>query len=351
MPVAASPSHIPSSSTPIPSTSVTPGAEVVERDDAHKHRRRFIGPLPESVVSQAVAPTKKAWFGLWTHHERQEDEDAKLRDVIKDHALQFFLRHGGKKEDWGETTERHVREEMMKKWRDSEWGKLRKRAKEAKQQNKRWVGGSFDVGVFLGVDMLSDRVRTPEEDDVSILDEYPTGSRAPASTLGETFVTAPSHMSEYESTAGPSTSTQLHSSQNGLTEPDHGDEDMHPHSADSSTALLTPQIIVRDPEGRIHSDVVTHTLASLPPPLSTVQSEPILALNGKQDRKGKGKDVHVHYEDTPAMEAQASEPPVPAEEVLARRGTEVEDTSAGAAEQATAQNQVDWGDVILRGTI
>ena len=57
--------------------------------------------------------------------------------------------------------------------------------------------------------------------------------------------------------------------------------------------------------------------------------------------KGKGKGKKVHY---------ADEPPAPPGEVLDRSGTEVNETSAGAAVQATAENQVAWGDVIMRGT-
>ncbi|TCD70536.1 hypothetical protein EIP91_002882 [Steccherinum ochraceum] len=327
-------------------TPVTPNHE---RDDAHKHRRRFIGPLPESLVSQVVnpKPRKKGWFSPTAQQDhRSEVEDARLRDAVKEHALQFFLKHGGRKEDWGETTERNVREEMMRKWRDSEWGRVRKGKKEA-AQNRRWVGTSFDVGVFLGVDMLNGAKSPPPEDDESVLDAYPARSGAAASTATgrETFVTAQSQLSTSPPEAGPSrpsTSLQVNVPQNGFSPHLHPDDGADPVSADSSTALLPPKIVIEDPSGRVQSEIVTRTLSSMPPLRSALSD-----TDGIAGGKGKGKSVH--YDDaTPPVEIPPEDTPAPASEVLARTGSEMDDTSAGAAEQATVENQVTWGDVIMR---
>jgi hypothetical protein len=129
------------------------------KDEEHRHRRRFIGPMPESVLTSEVTPNRQAqkkrrWFASSSRASAasQEDEDQCLRDVIKAHAYEFFKGHGGKDEDWGEEEEMSVREEMLRRWRQSEWGKLRN-AKESGTKN-RWVGTSFDIGTFLGVNIL-----------------------------------------------------------------------------------------------------------------------------------------------------------------------------------------------------
>ena len=59
----------------------------------------------------------------------------------------------------------------------------------------------------------------------------------------------------------------------------------------------------------------------------------------------------VHYAEELSPLVAQEDPPAPPEEVLARSGSEAEDTSAGAAQQATIENQVHWGEVIMRGTV
>jgi len=120
--------------------------------------------MPEGVLTVEVTDNRKAqkkrrWFASSSRVSvaSQEDEDQCLRDVIKAHACEFFKGHGGKDEDWGEE-EMSVREEMLRRWRQSEWGKLQG-VKEIGARN-RWVGTSFDIGVFLGVNILY-KVHTP----------------------------------------------------------------------------------------------------------------------------------------------------------------------------------------------
>jgi hypothetical protein len=56
----------------------------------------------------------------------------------------------------------------------------------------------------------------------------------------------------------------------------------------------------------------------------------------------KGK---VHYTDVPA---EAS-PPAPPMGVLARTGSAVQESSAGATEVNTTHGEMTWGDVVMRG--
>lgn len=282
-----------------------------------QHRRRFIGPMPERVVTRLTegpASANKS-RGLFSRSRGTTVEDAGVRDAIREHALQFFLGHGGRKEDWGETQERHVREEMYRHYRQSEWGRARERKRNAKY-DKTWVGTSFDVGVFLGVDVLGSGVGPVLPQSGTEVGPSSTSQAVRSSTAAETFVTAPSMPMQ----EGPS-----YLSVHGAT---------GPGSEGSTTPLLQegqlPQIRVNDATWSSSSLDTTSRRA--------VRSEEGVPPTGPVS-KGKGKTVHY-----------VDEEPAPPDEVLERRASEVQDTSAGAAWQATAENQVEWGDVIMRGT-
>ena len=281
-----------------------------------QHRRRFIGPMPERAVKSMVegpASANKS-RGLFSRSRGTAEEDAGVRDAIREHALRFFLGHGGRKEDWSETQERHVREEMYRRWRQSEWGRARERKREAKY-DKHWVGTSFDVGVFLGVDVLGGSPRpafTPHEAQGT---PEVTSQGEGHSTAAATFVTAPSMPLQ----EGPS-----YLSVHGAT---------GPGSEASTTPLLEPEI----PEIRVNDTAWSGN--SLPGTSNRVVRSEEGIPSTSPPLKGKGKTVHY-----------ADEEPAPPEEVLERSPSEVHDTSAGAAWQATAENQVEWGDVIMRGS-
>ncbi|KAI0761941.1 Pleckstrin homology domain-containing protein [Trametes elegans] len=244
---------------------------------------------------------------------------------------------------------------MRRRWRESDWGRARKQQRRKVGAVPKWVGNSFDVGVFLGVDVLdgcsgsSAGAETPSEAVSSHLPEISV-SGVGHSTAAETFVTAPSHLS---TPAHEEPGSFTHEEPGPLTHEEsgplsHGEpvppilslnvsrdqESVGLASASSSTALL--------PHAQPASEV--QPSAKTIPPASTgtvnghTKSPSSYEANNKGRDKGKGKDMHVHYE----------EPPAPPSEVLARRGSSVEETSAGAAEQATAENRVQWGDVIMR---
>ncbi len=294
-----------------------PAAVLPQQDSKRRKRKRpFLRAREESSSSSSSSDS---------------DDSSSLSDVIHRHALDFFLKHGGNREDWGQSQAKSVRAEMRRRWRESDWGRARKQRRQAGTAPK-WVGNSFDVGVFLGVDILDENlpsvVRTPAS--TSHASDRPDLSRVAAnpSAGADTFVTAQSHLSTpaREQPPGPAT-LSLNVSQER--------DSVWPGSASSSTALLAPSAShhvhpVDQQETNGAPTSVGPDSQELPPPRPA-----------NQGRKSTGKGSrHVHYEETPA---------VPPSEVLARRGSAVEDTSAGAAEQATAENQVKWGDVIMRG--
>lgn len=298
----------------------------LEPNDVHTHHRRFIGPLPERVLARIADQTPPARRLSFLHraqadqHDRDHDHDAGVRAAIRAHALQFFLGHGGREEDWGESQERSVREEMYRRWRQSEWGRAREQRREARP-DRLWVGTSFDVGVFLGIDVMGTSHPTqpmePVTPDASTL---AAGTSIGTPTEAETFVTARPILSEAGRSSGYLSS--------------HADG--RPASPSSTAPLMEvpPTITVND------APWLSDSSKSIPSSRAVINEDaiPSTSFNGPGQ---KGKSKMVHY---------ADEQPAPPHEVLTRTGDQVDDTSAGAAFQATAENQVNWGDTIMRGT-
>lgn len=316
-----------------------PGPKSIE----HKHRRRFIGPIPETVLTPEVplnrqTQKKRRWFspGSRASDTSREDEDqCILRDIIKAHAYQFFKGHGGRDEDW-EEEEMGVREEMLQRWRQSEWGKPRN-VKESGTKN-RWVGASFDIGTFLGVNVL-DKVQLTTSPTSSPPGSPSSSARATLpSTLGEqsladeTFVTAPSKLSP-RSTARRNdvVSGALSNLQN-------------PSSYFTLATPLEEQPGVTLEEPLQGSSRVMDRLQA-PDLVSAVQS------NGTADHsvapsQRKGKRKQVHYDD----DTHIDEPTSPSN-VLARTGQDVAETSAGAVEAACVSTTPEGGGVLMRGLL
>ena len=325
------PMSSPRSAVLTPPAALTPSKIIIKQDDVHKYRRRFIGPMPATALQQIDSPRKQRRKRHRWHH-REDDysssdsdsdsDSSSLSDVIHRHALEFFLKHGGKRENWGESQQKSVRAEMRRRWHESEWGRVHTQRQQGSTQ--KWVGSSFDVGVFLGVDVLDESLFGPPSAELTVVEPPSTPPLVSApSANAETFVTAKTHLPP---TAGPP-----------LLSPDVSAEvdTSNVVSANSSTALL-----VNSESHPALSEVGPSTAAIAPP--SQAQPNGILGLpppsSNLQPNAGKAREVRVRYE-TPA----------PPREVLARSGSAVKATSAGATESATNGAGVKYGDV-MRGT-
>lgn len=308
------------------------------KSEEHRHRRRFIGPMPESVLTSEVAASrqaqKKRSSGSRVSVTSQEDDDqCYLRDVIKAHAYEFFKGHGGKDEDWGEEEETSVREEMLQRWRQSEWGKAHS-AKESGVKN-RWVGNSFDIGTFLGVNILDKT--TLSTSPMSTPPASPTKSAHTTSvTAGnqpstvETFTTAPSHLpSRTPTRRNDLVSGTPSDSRNPL-----------PNFTLSTPPAERPGAGVEEPL-RDSSHVMDRLQA---PDLASVSQSNGTADHSVTPSQRKGKKKQVHYEDNTHEDA-----PTSPSDVLARCGQEVAETSAGAAEAASVNVTTEEGGVLMRG--
>ncbi|KAI0372157.1 hypothetical protein BV20DRAFT_940447 [Pilatotrama ljubarskyi] len=230
---------------------------------------------------------------------------------------------------------------MRRRWRESDWGRARKEQRQGGSTPK-WVGNSFDVGVFLGVDILDENLDPASRSTSSQAGTSRNSAAVPQinvstpspSAGAETFITARSHLS----TSPPEEPGPSNLSPNVSRD----QESVRPASATSSTALLAPSSSHHGQlAGQPSGGEAELSNKSIPPASAVAANGHVSPPHSPEEArkgKGKGKDVHVHYE----------EPPAPPSEVLARSGSAVEETSAGAAEQATAENQIRWGDVIMR---
>ncbi|KAF8073812.1 Pleckstrin homology domain-containing protein [Lyophyllum atratum] len=310
------------------------------------HRRVFIGPMPEKVISQTEAHLKKKKQGRGIPHHPSQDEDTTddVSDIIKQNAFTFFIREGGRPEDWGEDEERNVVEEMFRRWRSSEWANIwrHRQQNQAAAPTSRWVGGTFEVGRFLGVNILQDAESTRDQRSIAsgsarrvsfaasrVSHDRP---RSTASTQGqETFVTAPtgSHPVPSTSRLKRDVGTPVGSTSIGDSLP-----------ASSSTSLLRPALEQNAADGRKSQTEIIPRPILEPRSVSTIS-------DGAVATGRKGKTKLVHYADIP------EEAPAPPSEVLERTGNfSLQDTSAGAAAFATPTSpsppSLDWGDVVLR---
>ncbi|KAI1789615.1 Pleckstrin homology domain-containing protein [Ganoderma leucocontextum] len=217
---------------------------------------------------------------------------------------------------------------MRKRWRQSDWAHARKEQKQAGNSHK-WIGTSFDVGVFLGVDIMDENPPSSEQPDAPSTSAptftvQPTAGGASSSTRPEAFVTT---RIDVPTTEPPSPLSRVASREQDI-------------SMNSATALVPsnyrladgPASPPADEEGSAGGPATSLPSAQANGTPHNGSSYPAIL------RKGKGKAVHVHYSDSPA----------PPSEVLARTGSAVNVTSAGAVEQTTCEARTKWGDVIMR---
>ncbi|KAG7443112.1 uncharacterized protein BT62DRAFT_935448 [Guyanagaster necrorhizus] len=329
-------------------------------ENVHLHRRVFIGPMPENFVSGEVA---------------MDQEEGDLSQLVNDMAYKFFLLTGGNPDEWGEKSKSSVHEEMLTKWRESDWGSIwiRKFASSGKVPDQKWVGSSFEVGKFLGVNVLESMepvtsayssrkglsdVYLPliPEDEAGKLPSSPLPAEDSTASANETFITAPFELKASTSFREPPVPTHEESEtfvtastsrlpplENGAVP---GSSDGDNHSVSSVTALIRRPATARNTSSssKANTDVIPRPIIKMP---SFIKSG---TLTSK--RKGKQK---VHYADptlTPistTLNVPDQEPVAP-EEVLERCGEAVEETSAGAMTPATAyaDSNAGWGGVIMR---
>ncbi|KAJ7758493.1 Pleckstrin homology domain-containing protein [Mycena maculata] len=306
----------PTSDPPPLSNSLSASSRTGSSGSAHAHKRVFIGPMPEKVVSQvdpAKGKKRRIRIGSST-----DDGDENISQVIKEHAFAFFIQQGGNEEDW-EAREQNVREEMLRRWRETEWGTIwghRKQDKEPKQAN-RWIGGSFEVGNILGLNILEAEPAESIRDRMSNRSNRSNRSARSSRRPGA----APIDSNRQGSAEG---ATSFYT----------------PGGAEAATSFYTPESgesTLRPPLGgedgrKAQSDYAPRPALEISTP--TVKSDSHIPQR------------FVHYADFPVREGRTEEGPADPSEVLERSSSELPETSAEAMFEP--HPQVPWGDVVMR---
>ncbi|KAJ7784673.1 Pleckstrin homology domain-containing protein [Mycena metata] len=252
----------------------------------HAHRRVFIGPMPEKVVPMNPAPKDKK-----RRHFRagstDGDDDDNISKIIREHAFAFFIQEGGNEEDWG----REGAEPRSLK------------------QAKKWIGGSFEVGDILGVNILHEPAESIR-DRMSMRSDRTSNrsARSPRRPGMVLFLLA---------LASP----------RGRVYRD--DLVLHPE----------PRLDTAPPSGRrAQSDFAARpVLESSAPAVKSDTHVPVIA---------KQRERAVHYADPPTRETgSGAESPAPPSEVLERSSSELPGTSA---EAMSTTREVPWGEVVMR---
>ncbi|KAF8635847.1 hypothetical protein AX15_000040 [Amanita polypyramis BW_CC] len=122
----------------------------------HKYSRSFFGPVPEIVPERLQEHFREHGnTDVDTTSDSDEQHNGSAIRLIDKHAFTFFLREGGRPEDWNEGEELSIRRKMINRWLKSEWGKALRKQADDREATGRWVGNSFEIGKFLGLDILN----------------------------------------------------------------------------------------------------------------------------------------------------------------------------------------------------
>ncbi|KAJ3827599.1 Pleckstrin homology domain-containing protein [Lentinula raphanica] len=330
------------------SSNATTSASNLDDQLQHVHKRFFIGPMPQNALLPPEELKQQAKRKhVFTRIGSSDSTEEELSQIIKIHARSFFLRQGGREEDWSENEEQSTREEMYKRWKESEWGvalrRLRGQSEASSNKNPpadHWIGGSFEIGNIAGINIMDEAeslskvsTRTSQLSAPSIpLESVIEPASGSVATEQQTFVTAPSEPVQSPDVHNPASQIRAVSSAEG----EHRDSDAT--SPSSSTALLRPSLT------RKHDSGPSHTQSE--PPRRPIIKLPSFS-RGSGDHPHKMKKS-VHYNLSP-VESNASSPPASPSAVLERTGTDVSGTSAGAMSiAAMGDPQINWGDTVMR---
>ncbi|KAJ7644051.1 Pleckstrin homology domain-containing protein [Roridomyces roridus] len=246
------------------------------------HKRVFIGPLPDKLVDADI-PSKA---------------DDNLAHLFKEHAFAFFINQGGHEEDWEESREQSVGEEMLRRWRETEWGIIRRRKQTKTKQL--WIGSSFEVGNILGVNVLEESIH----DRMSSRSAHSRSTRRPVSST-----------------------TNLH------------DEVTSFFAAEPGDSSLRPPLTIEDSWQKAQSDYS-------PRPTLQVATAPI---RSDTHVPAIQRERAVHYAQLPTREDEIDSP-APPNQVLERTTSEIPETSAQAmlTNPVAPQSKLPPGTIYMR---
>ncbi|KAF5389237.1 hypothetical protein D9757_003483 [Collybiopsis confluens] len=339
----------------ISSSSVaTPSASKLDDPVPQIHRRVFIGPMPQKVLS-IPGETKKS--NKRKHNSSQTDSDEQIRQIISHYARNVSLHDIGEGEpegsDWGENEEQSAREEMYRRWKESEWGVALRQLRSRSGASKKSIANNFEIGSIAGINIIAEaetlsrvssrssaQQTTPFFPLDSVLESLgnskSSGPFSEQQTQAQTFATAPTEPAGSNKSQAISSPTPALSSQNISIADDYIN---HTESPSSSTALLRPTTSPQHGSGpsRTQSGPARRPIMKL----TSLSSLPAVGDSFSQGKKT------VRYALSP-VESDHSLPPASPTEVLERSGTDVTGTSAGSMSVAASDDSQILGNDIMR---
>ena len=245
------------------------------------------------------------------------NEDRDIKDFIKENARRFFAREGGNADDWGEDEEERWGDEFVKRWEESEWGKLWRQREEAQRTSAAgtWLGTTFEVGMIMGVAVADSE---PAQD-------HPSRASESRSRDTETVLQDPGSLAGW--TNASVDFVTAHETLTPLSE-----------SESDAAATITP---------------ITSRTGLLP-----ASSTPTIRITradsaGSKD-KGKGRARVVQYADLPTLDETSTfltPGPAPPGEVLGRTRETVDPNTSLAASAAAQGDAFDAGITVVDSSV
>jgi hypothetical protein len=338
----------------------TPDVEPKNTHKEHTLYRIFLGPLPERVVSDAQhlvtnpVHRPRGFFSFSQAQQTSSEAEEPVEELIDQYAYAFYLKLGGSEEDWDEEQESYVKTEMLRRWKESAWGRLWRRRKEnPNTAHARWVlpneAGFFQVGEFLGLNTYAEPASrgrlTPASGSSTRArsSTSPVYLTHPSAAARYSFVTARSHVSP-ETGTEPAQSSSLPPVASISSNGSYGI-----HAVTSSTNLIPVNEGDQPSERHRIRTGPTDAVPSLKPALrvrALTQAKSDSAIDGTTSAtfglsgsgKGKAKKTVRLPSDPLHYTTPASPPPVSPGKVLERTGSELQGTSAAREEQLRATN-------------
>lgn len=324
-----------------PSTGATLPSRVGPRGDGHLHRRFFIGPMPEKMlsVSSVVGDAIR---------RADANENDSLSRAMDNHAFHFFMLQGGKLANWNDDTRAHVRTNLIRSWRENDWvRRFQRRSGAADRHPTRWSGCTFEIGNLLGVNILDKHPEAANDPSAAEVCDHAASAAAATSSMaaGGTYVTAPANP------CLPSPNRSLSPLSEGSGNDIHSSS-LAPLLSASATALsessgagaaaLQRPILKKDFLTR-KEESLGHVVQS-----TTVFDRGITHTPSVQTPDAGSSAQDVVHENQIVDDLPSGGSPAPPDDVLARAGHETAESSAGATADAQSRQPRD-DEVVLRG--
>lgn len=312
----------------------------------HRARRLFIGPLPQKLLAVMYEMTNEPFDASYA---------SAVRDVLDRNTHAFFLRQGGRAQDWDVDARENMRDELTKRWQECPWRRSLQYKPHLRTGAQHWVGNTFEVGSILGVNVLDTHAPTPTPSGVPKTPqlepqpEVPYASTTALSSVGlRSYWTARSQLS-LPSPQGSSSTTSL---------PEQHGGELSAFSSDSP--LLETTSAPPFPTDHVPQEGSGAPRSILKQPAGTSSSKPrtkhhgvsLLDWDAKRKvplrRKERKPSLSAHARRLPLEDEQAEAGPVSPGAVLARTGSEVVECSAGATAEASPSQEAP-DNIFLRG--